>query len=56
MKLDKIPERLDPSLDLEQIRAECLELTKNAPIILPVLRLFQCRLWTWSLISVSCRN
>ena len=27
MKLDKIPERLDPSLDLEQIRAECLELT-----------------------------
>ena len=29
MKLDKIPERLDPSLDLEQIRAECLELTKK---------------------------
>ena len=29
MKLDKIPERIDPSLDLEQIRAECLELTKK---------------------------
>ncbi len=29
MKLDKIPERLDPSLDLEQIRDECLELTKK---------------------------
>ena len=29
MKLDKIPERLDPSLDLEQIRHECLELTKK---------------------------
>ena len=29
MKLDKIPERLDPSLDLEQIRDECLELTQK---------------------------
>src|SRR5690606_4583034 len=29
MKLDKIPERLDPSIDLEQIRDECLELTKK---------------------------
>ncbi|MFZ0024564.1 hypothetical protein [Acinetobacter sp.] len=29
MKLDKIPEPLDPSLDLEQIRDECLELTKK---------------------------
>ncbi|WP_216936625.1 MULTISPECIES: hypothetical protein [unclassified Acinetobacter] len=29
MKLDKIPERLDSSLDLEQIRDECLELTKK---------------------------
>jgi uncharacterized protein (DUF697 family) len=29
MKLDKIPERIDASLDLEQIRDECLELTKK---------------------------
>lgn len=33
MKLDKIPERLDPSLDLEQIRAECLELTKKTRLL-----------------------
>lgn len=29
MKLDKIPDHIDPSLDLEQIRNECLELTKK---------------------------
>jgi uncharacterized protein (DUF697 family) len=29
MKLDKIPERIDASLDLEQIRDECMELTKK---------------------------
>lgn len=35
MKLDKIPDRIDPSLDLDRIRNECLELTKNVPTILP---------------------
>ena len=29
MKLDKIPDRIDPSLDLDRIRNECLELTKK---------------------------
>lgn len=29
MKLDKIPDRIDPSLNLEQIREECLELIKK---------------------------
>lgn len=29
MKIDKIPDSIDPNLDLEQIRAECLELVKK---------------------------
>ena len=29
MKLDKIPDHIDPSLDLERIREECLELIKK---------------------------
>ncbi|ATO18867.1 hypothetical protein BS636_03895 [Acinetobacter sp. LoGeW2-3] len=29
MKLDKIPDQIDPSLNLEQIREECLELIKK---------------------------
>ncbi len=29
MKLDKFPDRIDPSLNLEQIREECLELIKK---------------------------
>lgn len=29
MKIDKIPDSIDPSLNLEQIRAECLELVKK---------------------------
>ena len=29
MKLDKLPDRIDPSLNLELIRAECLELIKK---------------------------
>lgn len=30
MKIEKIPDSIDPSLNLEQIREECLELTKRA--------------------------
>ena len=29
MKIDKIPDAIDPTLNLEQIRQECLELVKN---------------------------
>lgn len=29
MKIDKIPDSIDPNLNLEQIRAECLELVKK---------------------------
>lgn len=29
MKLDKIPDQIDPSLDLERVREECLELIKK---------------------------
>jgi uncharacterized protein (DUF697 family) len=29
MKIEKIPDSIDPSLNLEQIREECLELTKK---------------------------
>jgi len=29
MKLDKFPDQIDPSLNLEQIREECLELIKK---------------------------
>ena len=29
MKIDKIPDSIDPNLDLEHIRAECLELVKK---------------------------
>lgn len=29
MKIDKIPDTIDPNLNLEQIRAECLELVKK---------------------------
>lgn len=29
MKIDKIPDSIDPNLDLEQIRAECLDLVKK---------------------------
>ena len=29
MKIDKIPDAIDPQLDLESIRAECLELVKK---------------------------
>ena len=29
MKIDKIPESIDPNLDLEQVREECLELVKK---------------------------
>jgi uncharacterized protein (DUF697 family) len=29
MKIDKIPDSIDPALDLEAIRAECLELVKK---------------------------
>lgn len=30
MKLEHIPEKIDPSLNLEQIREECLDLVKKA--------------------------
>ncbi|QIO07827.1 hypothetical protein [Acinetobacter lanii] len=29
MKIDKIPDSIDPNLNLEQVRAECLELVKK---------------------------
>lgn len=29
MKIEKIPDSIDPNLNLEQIREECLALTKN---------------------------
>ena len=29
MKLDKVPDHIDPSLNLERIREECLELVKK---------------------------
>ncbi len=29
MKLEHIPEKIDPSLNLEQIREECLDLVKK---------------------------
>lgn len=29
MKIDKIPDTIDPNLNLEQVRAECLELVKK---------------------------
>ena len=29
MKIDKIPDSIDPNLNLEQIRTECLELVKK---------------------------
>lgn len=29
MKIDKIPDAIDPTLNLEQIRQECLELVKK---------------------------
>lgn len=33
MKIDKIPDSIDPNLNLEQVRAECLELVKKRSYI-----------------------
>ena len=33
MKIDKIPDSIDPALDLEIIRAECLELVQKRAYI-----------------------
>lgn len=33
MKIDKTPESIDPNLDLEQVRAECLQLVKKRAYI-----------------------
>lgn len=33
MKIDKIPESIDPNLDLEQVREECLELVKKRSFV-----------------------
>jgi hypothetical protein len=30
MKIENIPDSIDPKLDLEQVREECLDMVKNA--------------------------
>ncbi len=56
MKIDKIPDYIDPSLNLEQIRDECHDLIKKRAYVSAGAAIVPIPFLTWQSIWEFCRT